>query len=70
MLQLSEGLLFVWETDLSPDLVMSRHASIFQNGGENFSKRSVVVGQKILVSKKGCIMGWVNFLKGVQGIFG
>ena len=71
MLSLSEALLFVWGTDLSPDLVMSRHASHFSNWEEkNFSNRSVVVGQKILVSKKGCIMGWVSFLKGVQGIFG
>ena len=34
MLSLSEGLLFVWETDLSPDLVMSGQASTFQNRGE------------------------------------
>ena len=37
---------------------------------ESFSKRSVVLGQKILISKRVCVMGWDNFLKGVQAIFG
>ena len=32
--------------------------------------KTLVVGQKILISKRGCIMGRVNFLKGLQGIFG
>ena len=41
----------------------------FELGEETFSKKAVVVGQKILISKKGCFMGWDNFLKGVQAIF-
>ena len=36
-------------------------------GEENFSKKSVVAGQKILISKRG---RQVNFLKGLQAIFG
>ena len=36
---------------------------------KTFSK-TIVVDQKILISKGGCIMGQFNFLKGVQGIFG
>ena len=40
-------------------------------GEENFSKKSVVVSQKTLISKRGCIIiRWVNFSKGVQAIFG
>ena len=67
MLSLSEYLLFVWEP---ADLVMSWHAPHFLRWGEeNFSKRSLVMDQKILILKRGCIMGWVNFLKGVRGIF-
>ena len=35
-------------------------------GEEDFSKKSVVAGQKILISKR----GWqVNFLKGLLAIF-
>ena len=30
-------------------------------GGEKFSERSVALGQKILMSKRGCIMGRDNF---------
>ena len=36
---------------------------------KNFSKKSVVVGQEILISERGCIMGLVNFLTWVQRIF-
>ena len=36
-------------------------------GEENFSKKSVVAGQKILISKRG---RQVNFLKGLRTIFG
>ena len=39
-------------------------------GGEHFSKKSVVAGQKIFISKRGCIITRPNFLKGVQAIFG
>ena len=35
-------------------------------GEENFSKKSVVAGQKILISKR---VRQVNFLKGLQAIF-
>ena len=67
MLLLSEDLLFVWEP---ADLVMFWHAPHFPKWGEkNFSKKTVVVDQKILILKRACIIGWVNFLKGVQGIF-
>ena len=36
---------------------------------ENFSKKTVVASQKILISKRGCIIRAVKFLKGVQTIF-
>ena len=50
MLLWSENLLFVWEPD---DLVMSQHAHChLKQGKEKFSKKSVVVGQKILISKE------------------
>ena len=66
-MSLYKGFLFVWE---AADSVMSWHAPHFPKLGEkNFSKKSVVVDQKILILKRGCIMGWVNFLKGVQGSF-
>ena len=40
-------------------------------GGEGkISVINLVVGQKIVISKRVCIMGHVNFLKGVHGIFG
>ena len=38
-------------------------------GKEILSKKSVVVGLKILVSKTGCIIRQVSFLKGAQAIF-
>ena len=37
-------------------------------GEKNFSKKSC--GQKILIIKSGCIMERVNFLKGLQEVFG
>ena len=49
---------------------------IFQNQrgrtdcGRKVSVKNLVVGQKILISKRGSIMGQVNFVKGVKGIFG
>ena len=75
MLPLSEDLLFVWEPAY---LVMSWHAPCLPKwkwvgggGGERkISVKNLVVGQKILISKKGSVMGQVNFLKGVQAIFG
>ena len=36
---------------------------------ENFSKKTVMASQKILISKRGCIIRAVKFLKGVQTIF-
>ena len=36
---------------------------------KNFSKKSVVAGQKILISDRGCIMGQVSFLEELQEIF-
>ena len=49
MLSLSKDLLIVWEP---ADLVISCHAPRLPKWGEkNFSKRYVVVGQKILISK-------------------
>ena len=39
-------------------------------GNKNFSKKSVEVGQKIMISDRGCIIGQVNYLEGIQGIFG
>ena len=47
--------------------------SAFQNegGGEReISVTNLVVGQKILISRRGCIMGHAKFLKGVHEIFG
>ena len=32
--------------------------------------KNYVVGQEILILKRGCIMEQVNFLKGLQGLFG
>ena len=32
--------------------------------------KNLVVGQKILILKRGSIMEWVNFLKGLQGVVG
>ena len=40
-------------------------------GGEGkISVINLMVGQKIVISNRVCIMGLVNFLKGVHGIFG
>ena len=56
---------------------MSLHALRLPKWGEGWGrekyftkKTSDRVGQKMLISKRGCIMGQVNILKGVQGIFG
>ena len=44
---------------------------LFQNGrGRKILVKNLVVAQKSLTSKKGSVMGQVNFLKGAQGIFG
>ena len=40
---------------------------IFPDGAENFSKKSAVVGSKKFDSKRGSIMGPVNFLNRIQG---
>ena len=61
MLSFFEDLLFVWEP---ADLGMSWHAPYppkWAEGEKNFSKKFVAAGLKILISKKGCIMGQVNF---------
>ena len=61
MLSLSEGLLFVWEP---ADLLMSWHVSHLPKWlGESARKifvKNLVVAQKILIIKRGCIMEWVN----------
>ena len=66
---MSEGL-FVWEP---ADLLMSWHVSHLQKwSGEEARKilvKNLVVGQKTLIIKRGCIMEWINFLKGLQGFF-
>ena len=63
MLSWSEDLLFAWE----PALKCHGMHLVFLNGsggsGKNFIK-NLVVSQKILISKRGCIMGWIHFLKG------
>ena len=66
MLSCFEDLLFVWEP---ADLAMSwhLHSIILKTGEKNFSKKSVVAGQKIFYLKEGKT---VDFLKGVQVIFG
>ena len=54
-------MLFVWKP---ADLGMSWHAPYppkWAEGEKNFSKKFVAAGLKILISKKGCIMGQVNF---------
>ena len=70
MLLLSEGLLFVWE---SADLVMSWHLpDLVKWLGVGLRRnliKNLVVGGKILILKRGSIMEWVNFLKGLQGVF-
>ena len=39
-------------------------------GARNVLVKNLVVGQKILILKRGSIMEWGNFLKGLQGVFG
>ena len=39
-------------------------------GEKKISVKNLVVGQKILISKKDSVMGQVKFLKEVQGSFG
>ena len=65
---ISENLLFVWEPF---DLVMSWHAPRLPKWrGKDFSKKSVVRSfDYVVISKRGCIIGCVNFLKGLQRIF-
>ena len=71
MLSLSVGLLFVWEP---ANLVMSWQVPDLRKwlrvGARKILVKNLVVGQKILVLKKGSIMEWVNFLKGLQEVFG
>ena len=68
MLSLPENLLFVWEAF---DLVMLWHAPRPPKWrGKDFSKKSVVRScDCVVISKRGCIIGCVNFLKGLQRIF-
>ena len=58
MLSLSEDFLFVWEP---ADLVHGIHP-VLQNGGRKNLAKILEVGQKMLISKRGCIMRRVNFL--------
>ena len=54
MLSLSKGLLFVWE---AADSVIPCHAPHFPKLGEkNFSKKSVVMDQKILKGVQGSLI--------------
>ena len=66
MLSLSEDLLFVWEPS---DLVMSWYTPRLPKWVEGdiyLSKKSVVMGQKIMISERGCIIGWITFLEGAS----
>ena len=67
MLSLSEGLLFVWEP---ADLVISWHVPQKWSGGgtRKILVKNIVMGQKILILTRGCIMEWVNILMELQGI--
>ena len=69
MLSLYEDLSVVWEPAY---LIMSWHVPCLPKwkGGRNISVKNFAVGQKIFILKSGSIMWQVNFLKGVQGIFG
>ena len=71
MLSLSEGFLFVWEP---ADLLMPWHVFLlpkWSGGGcRKILVKSLVVGQKILIIKRSCIMEWVKILKGLQGVSG
>ena len=65
---MSENLLFVWEPF---DLVMSWHAPRLPKWrGKDFSKSAVRSCDCVVISKRGCIIGCVNFLKVLQRIFG
>ena len=64
MLSLPEDILFVWEL---ADLVMSWHAH--HNGRRKIIVKNVLMSQKTLISKRGCVMGLVNFFKGQEGIY-
>ena len=71
MLLLSEDLLFIWEP---VNLLMSWHVPHFPEwlagGARKSLVKNLVVGPKILILKRSCIMERVNFLKGLQGVFG
>ena len=71
MLPLPEDLLFVCELAY---LLMSWHVFHLSKwlGGvvRKILVKNFVVGDKILIIKRGCIMDQVNFLKGLQGVFG
>ena len=70
MLSLSEGLLFVWEP---ADLAMSWHVPDLPKwlrvGVRKILVKDLVVGQKVLILERGCIMEQVNFLRGLQRVF-
>ena len=38
-------------------------------GARKILVKNLVVGQKILILKRDCIMEWINFLKELQGSF-
>ena len=65
MLSLSKDSLF-WEP---ADLVHGMHP-VFQNGRRKILVKNLEVRRKMLISKRGCSVRQVNFLKGVQVIFG
>ena len=71
MLSLSESLLFVWEPAY---LVVSWQVPYLPKWSRRGTRKSLVKnlasGQKILILKRVCIMEWVNFLKGLQRVFG
>ena len=66
MLSLSEDLLFVWEPT---NLLMSWHVpdlpKWLEVGARKILVKNPVVGQKSLTLKRGCIVEWVDFLKGM-----
>ena len=43
---------------------------IVGGGARKILVKNLAVGQKILILKRSCIMERVNFLKGLQGVFG
>ena len=71
MLSLCEGLLFVSKP---ADLLMSWHLSHIPKWPEGAARKilvkKIVVGQKVLIIRRGCIIEQDNYLEGLQGVFG